>query len=242
MVYTSGPLAIARGEDEQVAVEPVAAAGPLVDERFAGLEQEPDVAAPVVLADRRQSGLTGRHPGDGQGVARIALARPAGGTPAMAGQVGRHITDGQAGGHEHPGQGRPERRAALDPNRGTGGDPTGPGSQLGVPGSIVPELRSSTAVPSSSIAQATSVALWVSIPIALILLASDPPRYDGCGPVGQAVRSVQGHAPVRPRPARDLGRRGHLHKRPSRQPDSEPPAVVDRTFPWAEGFANVTHA
>ncbi len=40
---------------------------------------------------------------------------------------------------------------------------------------------------------------------------------------------------MRPRPARDLGRRGHLHKRPSRQPDSEPPAVVDRTFPRAEG-------
>ena len=113
-----GPGAIPRHQAPQIGVEAVADAGHLDDDVLAGLDEELEIEGPVGGPDRRQVGLAGRHPGDRQGITGIALAQPAGPGPLAAGELRRHLPDGQAGGDEEAGGGRPEAGRALDPDDG----------------------------------------------------------------------------------------------------------------------------
>jgi hypothetical protein len=93
-----------------MSMQSVPHAGRLADEILARLEEEAQLAPPVWQPDRWQVRLTGRHPGDREGVARIALARS---TPPPAlgpAQVGRHLTDAEASVLGRPRQRGPERR------------------------------------------------------------------------------------------------------------------------------------
>ena len=59
-------------------VEAVAGPGLRVDEVVAGVGQQAELGRAVLEPDRRQVALAKDHPGDREGIARIALAGPPG--------------------------------------------------------------------------------------------------------------------------------------------------------------------
>src|SRR5450759_1565600 len=108
------PPAVPGHEPPQVGMEAIADPGHLRDEVLARLHEEGDLEAPVSDPDRRQVRLPRRHPGDREGVAGIALARPPRPDPFTARQLRRDLPDGEPGPEEEAGRGAPEARAALD--------------------------------------------------------------------------------------------------------------------------------
>lgn len=58
------PVAVARDEHLEVGVEAVAPLGRLMDQRLAGVEQQPEVTCSIGQPDWREGRLAGGHPGD----------------------------------------------------------------------------------------------------------------------------------------------------------------------------------
>lgn len=133
--------AIAWRESEQMSVEPISCSGRIDQEVFAGFQEQAQLSRPVRQSDRRQVLLPGRHPSDGKGIARIALARPACAQAFDAAQVRWHLSNGKSGTLGRPCQRGPERRRALNADHHLGRDSTGPGDERDVAGRIVGKRR-----------------------------------------------------------------------------------------------------
>src|SRR5450759_705175 len=101
-------------------VEPVPRTRCLADEVLARLEEEMQLTRPIGQPDGQQVRLTGRHPGDREGVTRIALARPPGPPALGTAQVRWHLADTEPGALDRSRKRRPERRRALDADRRLG--------------------------------------------------------------------------------------------------------------------------
>lgn len=91
----------------QVGVEAIADPGHLGHDIFTGLDEQSDFETRVSRPDRRQVQFAGGHPGDGEGVTRVALAGSARPDPFSPGELRRDLADGQPGRDEEPGEGVP---------------------------------------------------------------------------------------------------------------------------------------
>ena len=67
---------VARQQDHEVGVEAVAGPGLSVNEVVTSVGQQAELGRAVLEPDRRQVGLAEGHPGDREGVTRVALAGP----------------------------------------------------------------------------------------------------------------------------------------------------------------------
>ena len=74
-------------------VEAVAGSGLSVNEVVASVGQQAELRRAVLEPDRRQVGLAEGHPGDCEGIARVALAGPSAATSFAPAQVGRDLAD-----------------------------------------------------------------------------------------------------------------------------------------------------
>jgi hypothetical protein len=172
--------AVSGNEDHEIGVQAVASAGRLGDEILARLDQELQLAAGISKADGRQLGLAARHPGDREGVARVALAGSARPGPFAMAELGRHLDRGLAGREQVPGRAGAVPGRALETDPLDPADLVQPGEQRAAkPAGSLAKVRSPSTTPTSSMAHAASVALWVSIPTTRIV--SPFPRF---GPMG----------------------------------------------------------
>jgi len=87
-------------------MQPVAHAGLLGHEVLARLHQELQLEAPVDRADRRQVRLAQGHPGDGEGICGVALARSSRADALAPRELWGHLAHPSAGGDEEAGRGR----------------------------------------------------------------------------------------------------------------------------------------
>lgn len=78
-------------------MEAVADSGLSVNEVIASGGQQAELGRAVLGPDRRQVGLEDSHPGDREGVARVALAGPTGTSSFALAQVGRNLADDEPG-------------------------------------------------------------------------------------------------------------------------------------------------
>ena len=100
---------VAGGEDDQVRVEAVRDPRPLADPLISRVHEELHVLGDARHRDRAQALFSERHPSDHEGVARVALARPAQ-VPALAiGEDRGYPDDLLTCGNEQPRQGCAER-------------------------------------------------------------------------------------------------------------------------------------
>ena len=235
--------AVAWHEDPQMGVQPVSRAGRLANKVFSGLEQEPDLARPIGQPDRRQVGLAGGDTSNREGVARIALARTARPPPLEPAEVRRHLADAKPGGETARARGAPNEDEPSTPIVAPGAIERAQAMNAACPAGSLENVSSPMARPSPSMAHAASVALWVSIPIAVIVCP--PFAQDGCGSDGQ--QCVEGDTLLlshvrlaRPR------RRGHLQIEPELEPgfivsSHPPPRSNHRTARWrVERDAQIT--
>ena len=151
-------------------VEAVAGPGLSVHEIIASVGQQAELGRAVLEPDRRQVGLAEGHPGDREGIARIALAGPTAASSFAPAQVGRDLADDEPGRDEVVSDRGTVRGRALDPDPDLGSDASGPGRELDEARRITPYVRSSMTLPTASTAQAARVRLWVSIPMAAMPL------------------------------------------------------------------------
>lgn len=107
-------------------MQPVAGAGRLGHQVLARLDQQLQLASHVGATHRRQVRLAQRDAGDGQRVARVALARTAGADPLAAGEVRRHLAHRLTGVEKETRQGRAIRGRALDADDRGRVEPGGP--------------------------------------------------------------------------------------------------------------------
>jgi hypothetical protein len=132
--------AVPRDEDAQVRVEPVAGPGLGDDRGRASLGQELQIPGPVGEAHRGQVRLGQGHPGDRERVPGVALARAPGPAALAAGQLRRDLDDIEPRRDEMPGEDRPVRGGALDPDPHVGlREPRHPGRECRVPGRLIAE-------------------------------------------------------------------------------------------------------
>jgi hypothetical protein len=95
-----GRPTVTRQQDHEVGVEAVAGPGLSVNEVITSIGQQAELGRAVLEPDRRQVGLTEGHPGDRQGIARVALAGPTAATSFALAQVGRDLANDEPGGDE----------------------------------------------------------------------------------------------------------------------------------------------
>ena len=188
---------VVSGKHDQVRVEAVRNPSPLTHPHVPRIDEDLEILGDPGHRDRGEALLAKGHPGDREGVARIALARPAE-VPALAiGEHRGHLNNPLTRSHEQPRQGRAERARVLDPEAPLRAVRLGPAQDPDVPLAIVRERPRPVSRPVGSIALTASVALWVSIPI--VTIAGPPSRaYTRCArPGGQAcVRLAErDHAP-----------------------------------------------
>jgi hypothetical protein len=113
-----------------VGVEAVAGPRLSVNEVVTSVGQQAELGRAVLEPDRRQVGLAEDHPGDREGVARVALAGSTAASSFAPAQMRRHLADDEPGGNEVVGHGCTVRGRALDPDPDLGTDAAGPGRQL----------------------------------------------------------------------------------------------------------------
>jgi hypothetical protein len=100
-----------------------------VNEVIPRVGQQAELGRAILEPDRRQVGLAEGHPGDREGVARVALAGPTAATSFAPAQLGRDLPDGEPGRDEMVGHGCAVRGRALDPDPDLGSDAAGPGRE-----------------------------------------------------------------------------------------------------------------
>ena len=120
-------------------MQPVAHAGLLGHEVLAGLHQELQLEAPVEQADRRQVRLAQGHPGDGQSIGGVALARSSRADPLAPRELWGHLAHASAGGHQEARRGCAKAGRALDADDQLGGTAIDPGQQSAMTGRRVGE-------------------------------------------------------------------------------------------------------
>src|SRR6266508_3170797 len=89
--------AVTRQQDHEVGMEAVAGPGLSVDEVITSVGQQAELGRAVLEPDRRQVGLAEGHPGDREGIARIALARTTAATAFAPAQLRRDLAHGEPG-------------------------------------------------------------------------------------------------------------------------------------------------
>ena len=84
------------GKHDEVGMEPVSDPGHLGGEIVASLDEELELTAGIGGPDRRQAPFAQGHPGDGEGITRVALAGSPRPDPLPMGQLRRHLDGGLA--------------------------------------------------------------------------------------------------------------------------------------------------
>ncbi len=121
------------------------------------------------------SGFPLGHPGDREGVARIALAGPSRPQPFPVRQLGRHLDRGSS--RRRAGVGPRRHRTRPSPRGRSARSPPSSVSQvsrLSKPAGSFGNVASPSDLPTSSMAHAASVALWVSMPTTRIVSTPFP--------------------------------------------------------------------
>ena len=175
---------------------------------LARVREQAEVLGQAAEPDRRQVLLALGHPGDREGVARVALAGAAAARPLPAAQVRRRLPDLDPGGGEGAGRRGAVRGGALHADEGAGAEAPDPGDErrqaLGVAGERPLVDRRPDAVD-----RARGERALVRVDPHHCHCASSV-RTMGAGRPGSSALRFEGHAPMRPRPARSLPGWGHL--------------------------------
>jgi hypothetical protein len=180
-----GSLAVPGYEHPQVGMEAITDPSHLRDEVFAGLHEEGDLETPIGHPDWRQIYLPRGHPGDREGIAGIALARPPRPGPFPARQLWRNLPDEEPGPEKEASCGGPEARAALDTDDRPRGHRPRPDQEVAMSWRVVakrPFSERSTKLVDG--AGGERVLVRVDPDGGHPGRASEPWRYDGRGPGG----------------------------------------------------------